>query len=858
MFLCAGSASSLVTPKNIARLNYVSPSNTAGLTPLLFFLACFFFHSFSDLQQNRLAKFLARTYGVMSKTYFVPDWINSVQFPHQSALAMAKLQSITISNTQFISLPGSCVAPVPSSLINTVSLRTYLAMPMSLRHKHFLPHDFLSLLLGNASLHSKYGKTMCDQDILKVFASFPEVAPPAPTFSIQHPIDRDIYIHESLAVPTSSGWKFKAGQVYEAHKDTWLAISESERVRSVLTSGWCPTQNCDLAPVWFKSNELQPEEQVAWDKEVQDLWAMKAICPIDWHWISKWGPPRIILPVFLVKEPTKYRPIMDARYSNVALKADWFPCPSILDFCQTLTKDRFWFKCDQKSGWQHINLHPSHSRFFCFQWRRLVFAYTTPAFGDTTAPFIFTYMGATFKRALKAKGFQFILYIDDLLVAGKHSFQDTLVLREKVIQLAMSLGIVFAVPKCPPPSLEGEALGFLVDTAKGILGISPKRKLKIQTLLQECLDNAIANTLTPLKKVARLVGLIISCQVLHPQTMWFVAPLIHLFTTDWECSISTTPSQFARVFPWLQLVSSSPRRLWIDPPCHRFISTDATLSQLGAALWKSNPSFLVPGVPSTPQASAAIRPFQQAHNIAHFEAVAIPWALKTFIDFLPNYSHITWAVDNQNVFYGFKNGFARMPYIAAELNTFMNLVIKHSLWVEFVWVPSAINLEADVLSRDFSPMHEIQLHHTHWENFLKFCVEQDWPLPNFDAFASAQNAKFKVYFSKIRDGQAVGNFWFSELSHNNIYWVFPPLGKMIPAVLKRIQQHEARAWVLLPQWTSRPWWHITSQAIHKYTLSNLDNVSPFVTISPDNKASAKTFNYPLDIWFFDFRTNKVA
>jgi len=396
---------------------------------------------------------------------------------------------------------------------------------------------------------------------------------------------------------------------------------------------------------------LNQVEQLAWDTEVQNLWAMQAIQQVDWRWIKQWGLPRVILPVFLVEEPTKYRPIMDARFSNTALLAEWFSCPNILDFCQSLSHKQFWFKADQKAGWQHIHIHPTHSRFFCFLWNKKIFTYTTPAFGDATAPYIFTYMGATFKHALTARHINHILYIDDLLVAAENDYIDSCVLRSEVISLAISLGVTFAVPKCPMPAYKGEALGFQVDTLEGTLSMSSKRAHKINTLLQLFLDQAILHQPTPIKQIARLVGLVISCQVLHPQTMWFVAPLIHLFGSEWDVLVLLRPSQLHRIFGWVKLVNDYPRKLWVSPPFRRHISTDATLTQLGAALWVSNPSFVPAANSSEPKAIALIRPETIAVNIAHYEALAIPWALKTFLHLIPRNTHIIWAVDNQNVLY---------------------------------------------------------------------------------------------------------------------------------------------------------------------------------------------------------------
>jgi len=255
--------------------------------------------------------------------------------------------------------------------------------------------------------------------------------------------------------------------------------------------------------------------------------------------------------------------------------------------------------------------------------------------------------------------------------------------------------------------------------------------------------------------------------------------------------------------------------------------------------------------------SALIRCAFEAFYIAHFEAVAIPWALRIFVELLPKDSHVVWAVDNQNVYYGFKNGFARMPYIFAEIDDFMSIILKHNVWVEFVWVPSAINLEADIFSRSYDPMHELELHDVHWSKFLLECKSHNFPIPSLDAFASAQNAKCAKYFAKVKDGAAIGNFWFTPLTQHEIYYIFSPFGKSLSGVLSRIQSHKALAWVVLPRWTARLWWHITSKASFHFPLIPVNGTSPFLTRSYEGVSKPFNFQFPVDIWFFDFRPHIV-
>jgi len=110
----------------------------------------------------------------------------------------------------------------------------------------------------------------------------------------------------------------------------------------------------------------------------------------------------------------------------------------------------------------------------------------------------------------------------------------------------------------------------------------------------------------------------------------------------------------------------------------------------------------------------------------------------------------------------------------------MNTVVAHNLWVEFIWVPSKINLEADQCSRHFFPSLEWELHPHYWNQLLTYCKEHAIPTPSVDAFASYNNAKCTKYFAQYRDGKAIGSFFFSALQEEEVYWVFAPFQKMLP------------------------------------------------------------------------------
>ena len=306
---------------------------------------------------------------------------------------------------------------------------------------------------------------MTKSQVETLISNIPLEAPPIPVTSLNTPISSELLISDKQwAVPTVSGWKFKAGTVLKARRHVWTkacAPQVTDKIRSILTEGWNPPSAALSEPVWFQDHSMTTEETIVWDKEVTTLLQMGSISQITHSHVSKFGLPQVVLPIFLVEEKDKFRPIIDARFSNLTFFPPWFPLPDIQQFVSQLTRDTFWFKCDIKGGWHHIPIHQDHSNFFAFHWKGKLFQYNVCPFGDATAPYCFTYLLITLKRMLKARNFKhFTLYIDDLLLPGSTNLDQALAQRNQVINLQLQLNLVLGAKKCPLPSKAGEALGF--------------------------------------------------------------------------------------------------------------------------------------------------------------------------------------------------------------------------------------------------------------------------------------------------------------------------------------------------------------------------------------------------------------
>jgi len=145
-------------------------STHLGLPPNFF---TWFSHP-SDHQQNRLGKDLSRNFGMFSKTFVTPEWIQSVVLPHSSGycqgergnnawLALYRLPHVrnsdsSVQGVQFLDAQCSNGLPMTSTSFNSQAI--YI------------------LLLGSCSQRSQFGTTMSKTDVIEILQSISTIAPP--------------------------------------------------------------------------------------------------------------------------------------------------------------------------------------------------------------------------------------------------------------------------------------------------------------------------------------------------------------------------------------------------------------------------------------------------------------------------------------------------------------------------------------------------------------------------------------------------------------------------------------------------------------------------------------------------------
>jgi len=147
------------------------------------------------------------------------------------------------------------------------------------------------------------------------------------------------------------------------------------------------------------------------------------------------------------------------------------------------------------------------------------------------------------------------------------------------------------------------------------------------------------------------------------------------------------------------------------------------------------------------------------------------------------------------------------------------------IWLVASYIKSEDNVEADQETR-------IRNIDTEWElaDYAFRKAVGAFGDPEIDLFATRCNTKCEKYFSWENDPEALAVDAFTKDWHSvGLFWAFPPFA-LILRVLKKIVVDRATGIVVVPHWTSQPWFPLFTKLLMKKPL--IFKPSPTLLVSP--------------------------
>ena len=127
--------------------------------------------------------------------------------------------------------------------------------------------------------------------------------------------------------------------------------------------------------------------------------------------IGECSPPHLVLP--LTVEPSKPRLCQDECFLNLWIRDLPFKLDHLPDLPRYVLPGHFQTTFDDKSGYQHLKIHPDSQEFFSFSWRIYYFSFCTLPFGWKASAYLYHNVGLVVTSAARSLGVPVSQYIDD-------------------------------------------------------------------------------------------------------------------------------------------------------------------------------------------------------------------------------------------------------------------------------------------------------------------------------------------------------------------------------------------------------------------------------------------------------------
>ena len=126
---------------------------------------------------------------------------------------------------------------------------------------------------------------------------------------------------------------------------------------------------------------------------------------------------------------------------------------------------------------------------------------------------------------------------------------------------------------------------------------------------------------------------------------------------------------------------------------------------------------------------------------------------------------------------------------------------QRNIWLSAAYIKSKDNDVADKMSRMSHMNSEWSLNKQTFQKMI-----DTWGIPTLDLFASRLNYKCERYVAWQPDPYCVSVDAFTlDWGQEQLSYIFPPFC-IIHKILQKIDFDEANALIIVPLWTTQPWW----------------------------------------------------
>ena len=487
---------------------------------------------------------------------------------------------------------------------------------------------------------------------------------------------------------------------------------------------------------------------------------------------------------FLVPKKTgDLRPILDLRSLNKYLKVLPFKMLTTTEVLRSISPMEWFTSVDLKDAYFHVPIARKHRPFLRFAYRGRHWQFKVLPFGLSLSPRVFTRCVTAALGPLRSQGIKILTYLDDWLVCARsaeEAAQHTSLLLEHIA----SLGLRVNVKKSNlSPRQVSDFIGITLNSVTMTAKPVDRRIEDILTLIKKF---KVGNRY-PLVRFLSILGKLTSVSMVVPLGLLRLRPAQRWLNSqgldakhDRLTKVTVDHRWATALTPWTNpqyLRESVP--LGVIPDRREVITTDASGEGWGAT-WQKR------------AASGLWTQAERREHINVLELRAVHLALQRFLPHL-RHRHVLIRTDNTTVVYHInRQGGVRSAKLLTVARRLLLWASQHFATLRAVHLPGIENAVADHLSRHALSSTEWSLHPQ--------IVDQIWTRfgrATVDLYATDSNSKCFRWFTPAQD--ALAQQWPQTL-----LYAFPPIPLIWPTLQRTQGQHHTLI-LVVPYWTSRPW-----------------------------------------------------
>ena len=489
------------------------------------------------------------------------------------------------------------------------------------------------------------------------------------------------------------------------------------------------------------------------------------------------------------KKDGSYRMILNLKGLNKLIEYHKFKMDTLVSAISLITPNCYMASIDYKDAYYSVAVRPDHRKYLRFKFRNVLYEFTCLPNGLTSGPRLFTKITKPLFSSLREQGHMNSPYIDDILLIGDTWVDCSNNVRDTIV---MSLKAGFAVHPGKSifiPTQRIEFLGFWLDSEHMTVTLTYRKAEKIKQL---CAELRHFNKPT-IRTVARVVGKLVSSfpAVLHGKLFYRQldnekTEALKLKAGNFEAKMKLSELAKIDLKWWEDNILNASAPMVHDKPSLTVYS-DASLSGWG-------------GVRDDLKTGGNWSLSETKIHINVLELMAALYVLASLCNNCRD-MHIRIMIDNKTEV-SYINGMGGRKIACNKIaRQIWEWCRNRNVWLSAAYLTSKENEAADKMSRISHSNAEWSLSDEIFQKSVNI-----FGRPSIDLFASRLNHKCERYVAWQPDPFSVAVDAFSlNWNEEELTYIFPPFC-IIHKVLQKIDFDGADAIIVVPFWTTQPWW----------------------------------------------------